>query len=180
VQYLLDLFQEGECQATGAVVTDVLPSGVQFVTAESEQGTWKYDPTSRLVTFQLGHLTSGSITELTVTVLPLQAGILTNRAEVRMNGPEVSLDNNNAEAVTVVSQDPGPAMPPHLSLQMAYGMACELRLTGQAGVNYAIQSSHDLLTWNSLTNACGSDWKMPLAPSGSDAAGTYYRAQALR
>ena len=112
---------------------------------------------------------------MTITVVPLEDGILTNRAGVRINGKEVTLDNNSAVAVTVVQG--GGVSQPRLTLEPAQG-GYRLHLSGQLGMNYVIQSSPDLLGWESVTNALGADWSMTLAiPIGANSSTRFYRAQ---
>jgi uncharacterized repeat protein (TIGR01451 family) len=175
-EYTLVVSHNGECEATGAVVTDTLPPGVRFMRAESEQGTWSYDSALNEVTFRLGHLAKASRTEMRVTVVPLQGGTLTNCVGVRINGPEVRHENNSACAVTVVQGGITPT-PPRLSFQVTQG-ALQLHLSGQPGVSYLIQSSPDLRTWATQTNFVGPEWGTSLAiPTGSTTSAQFYRAR---
>jgi hypothetical protein len=178
--YIMEVAHSGECEATGTVVTEILPAEFNFVGADSAHGTWSYDPGLNTVTFVLGHLAKASVTELKVTVLPLQEGTFTSHVVARMNGPEVTLDNNAAEALTIVKGGTTSAAPPRLEIGFVHG-TYELHLSGQAGVNYEIQMAPDLKIWSPLTNVYGADWRATLNPSASSSkSAQFYRAQLAR
>src|SRR5690348_13462359 len=69
-QFLVDVFHSGECEATGTTVSFALAPGQDYLSADSEQGTWAYDSSANTVTFSVGHLGKASRTELSVLVVP--------------------------------------------------------------------------------------------------------------
>src|SRR4029077_19486831 len=123
--YTLVVQQSGECEGTGVVVTNQLGAGVQFVGVETTQGTWQY--ADGMVTFNYGRLTSASVTEMKITVIPTRAGSITNLAGVRANGVEVRLDNNTSVLVTDVTGSTQPA----LSITRTLGGQPEIQLHGK-------------------------------------------------
>ncbi len=84
--------------ASGVVVTDALPTGLQYVYALSSQGT--VASSSNVVTFALGTVAVGSSATMQIYVSPQSAGIFTNRISVSAN--EYNL-NTNTTAQAVVN-----------------------------------------------------------------------------
>jgi uncharacterized repeat protein (TIGR01451 family) len=159
IQYTLNVLHSGECEAIATVVTDVLPPGVQFVSAESELGTWSFDADGSQVVFKLGHLARGFTGRVSLKVLALRTGSLTNQFNVRSGGPEITLDNNQGSLVTSVQGGAVP-IPDRLNLRSASSGILVLDLLGDSNLNYIIEASNDLNRWTSLTNATGPKWEM--------------------
>jgi uncharacterized repeat protein (TIGR01451 family) len=161
VDYNLLISQTGECEATGAVVTDTLPAGVQFVRAVSEQGICTFDPVQNAVICDLGHLAQASITQVTVVGTAQLPGTWTNSASVHINA-EVRTNNNFAQVITVVQGTTG-----KLSIGPAAAGQLQLTLsTSNTGV-YTIQTATDLRNWSTWqTNVTGAGWSKLLQPSG--------------
>jgi uncharacterized repeat protein (TIGR01451 family) len=93
VTYTLTVQRTGECEGTGVVVTDVLPAGVKFVSAETPQGTWS--EANGVVSFHLG-LVQEVFLPLKVTVIPMQPGQLINLVQIRGKEREQNLANNSS------------------------------------------------------------------------------------
>jgi hypothetical protein len=160
--------------AAGVVVTNLLPAGVQFVRAQSEQGGWSYDPVARQLTFSLGHIDLHAEPTLRVWVMPVTAGMITNLFGVRMNGRNLTADPTLVLATEVLE---GPPLTPELKLHWAGSQACELSLSGVAGVAYEVQASVDLKTWSPLTNVLGPAWSMTARPTSGGSSLLFYRAR---
>lgn len=143
ITYSLVVGHSGECEATGTVVTNRLPTGVRFVTADSQKGTWRQE--GSLVIFELGHLEKASLTTLTLTVIPSLPGRMTNFAAVRINGPEASLDNNSVELITTVEGS-------SLNIAPSANGGFQINVTGVAGRSYVIEASTDLVHWTAVAN----------------------------
>jgi uncharacterized repeat protein (TIGR01451 family) len=133
LEYGVEVIRGGECEATGVLVTNLLPAGVQFVNAHSSQGTWSYDPVARQVTFRLGYVGDFYPT-LTVTVMPVAPGTLTSVVGVRLNGHDVNPANNVLTNVTQVLA--GEDLTPTLGIRLVSPRQFELRLSGVANVAY--------------------------------------------
>jgi hypothetical protein len=161
------------------VVTNVLPAGVQFVSAQSEQGTWSYDPAARQVTFSLGYLGLSSQPSMSITVMPVASGTITNVTGVLINGNAVNPSDSVVTEVTDVLE--GPNLAPTLGIGLTPTAAYELRLTGAAEVQYDIQASADLISWNTITNALGPDWQTTISLNGSAGSSRlFYRAEVAK
>ncbi len=176
LEYDLQVTRGGECEATGVVVTNVLPAGVQFVSAQSEQGAWSYDPGARQVTFSLGYLGLSSRPSMSVTVMPVAAGTITNVTGVRINGVVVNPLESVLTNVTEVLA--GPNLAPTLGIRLTPPAGYQLKLAGVANVSYAVEASTDFKTWVAVTNAVGPAWSMLAGWSGrTNAASLFYRAR---
>jgi uncharacterized repeat protein (TIGR01451 family) len=175
LEYHLGLTRGGECEATGVMVTNALPAGVQFVSAQTDQGSWSYDPVARQVTFLLGYLGVAAQAQMTITVMPVAAGMITNLAAVRANGAVVNPGQSTLAEVTDVN--PGPDLTPTLHIRFISANVYDLSLDGAANVAYDLQSSPDLKTWTTVAIVLGPHWEkvFTLGNSGSPAGG-FYRA----
>ncbi|MBI3417306.1 MAG: DUF11 domain-containing protein [Verrucomicrobia bacterium] len=147
--YNLVVRHSGECEGIGVVLTDQLPPGVDFVSAESTQGTWQY--AEGVVRFYIGHVMSASVTDLHIIVTPTQPGAITNIAVVHTSGPEVSLLNDTVNIVTTVTGSARPVVGIALSLD---GRP-EIRLQSLPGRDYTIETSSNLINWLAWTNLIG-------------------------
>jgi hypothetical protein len=90
----------GECMGTGIMVTNWLPAGVTFESAEVSQGYYWREENGPLMWY-VGHLTSASHAEIRLTVIPYLPGRMTNVAWVRGNG-EYFDEGNRGDIVTEV------------------------------------------------------------------------------
>src|SRR5262249_29863116 len=149
--YTLTVQRSGECEGTGAIVTDTLPPGVKFVSANTPQGTWS--EADGVVTFHLGLLEEVFL-QLTVTVVPQSPGPIVNNVRIRNNEREQNLNNNVASLTVQVQGAPvglqdqlNGKVGPVLSLEIGPDGLIQLNVTGEVGVSYAIESSEDLATW---------------------------------
>jgi len=170
--YTLVVRQSGECEGTGVVVTNQLGAGVQFVGVETTQGTWQY--ADGMVTFNYGRLTSASVTEMKITVIPTRAGSVTNLAGVRANGVEVRVDNNNSVVVTEVTGSSQPV----LGITLTLDRLPVIQLQGQVGTSYVVEASTNLVSWTTFTNVIATDTLMRFPETGaSKFKARYYRAR---
>ena len=105
--YSLSVSNGGPGAATGVVVTDKLPAGVNFVSASpgctNSSGT---------VTCTVGVLAKGASKTLTITVQPQTQGSKTNTASVKGDQSDPNTANNSSSATTQV----GPGLPASLAL----------------------------------------------------------------
>src|SRR5262249_29414917 len=82
------------------IVTDTLPVGAVFLSANSPRGTCSV--TNGIVTCNLGILTNGTGVELTVQTRIDAEGVFTNRVNVKAIESDSNAANNFAQAVTVL------------------------------------------------------------------------------
>jgi uncharacterized repeat protein (TIGR01451 family) len=87
--YTISVTNLGPTPASSIVVTDALPAGVSFVNASGGGAN-----NSGVVSWTLGSLTSGQITNLILTVTSPASGTLTNTANVSSPTPDPTLTNN--------------------------------------------------------------------------------------
>ena len=164
-----------ECPVLEAAVTNLLPARVQFVSAQSAQGTWRFDPVTREVTFFLGYVgLHAADLGLAVTVMPVAAGTLTNTFGFVLHGSR-PVSNPVLTNITQVAQ--GPDLAPTLVIRFTPPAGYELQLTGVANVRYDVQASTNLKSWNTVTNALGPDWQATVGLNGSAGSSRlFYRA----
>jgi uncharacterized repeat protein (TIGR01451 family) len=90
--------------ATGVVLTDNLPSSMQFISATTTQGSLVTPPvnTTGIVTANIGTLAVNGTATVTVTVRATLAGSITNTATASANENESNPANNSASQTTTV------------------------------------------------------------------------------
>ncbi len=117
--YILDVANAGPDDAGSVVVTDVLPGGLTFVSANASQGNCSH--AAGTVTCNLGAVANGAGATITLVVIPTITGDINNTAVVAadVSDPDPS-DNEDDETSTVgpgeadlaitKSSDPNPAI----------------------------------------------------------------------
>ena len=81
---------------TGAIVNDVLPAGLTFVSASPSTGT--YDGTN----WTIGNMAANEIQTIEITAIADAEGVMTNQAVVSINETETTLINNEDYACVSV------------------------------------------------------------------------------
>jgi uncharacterized repeat protein (TIGR01451 family) len=100
--YYLWFGNNGPADATNAVITDQLPSQVQFVSAEAP-----CTGSGNLVTCQLGTLSARSVSDgIGVTVLALESGTVTNTANINADQPDTDTANNSYSLTMQIQPPP--------------------------------------------------------------------------
>jgi len=102
--YTLVITNDGPDLATNVVVTDTLPGVITFSSAAPEQGSCTND--KGVITCTLGDLPAGGQSEILVTTVTSQTGLVTNRAGVNAATADPEPGNNNASAETTISPVP--------------------------------------------------------------------------
>ena len=98
--YTINVSNNGPSNATGVIITDTLPAGVTFVSANSSQGSCSGTTT---VTCNLGTLNNAANASATIIVKPTAAGPLNNSASVSAVETDPNTANNSATATTTVT-----------------------------------------------------------------------------
>lgn len=171
----------GECFATGTVVTNRFPAGLELVEATFDRGiSAGYDPLSRTLTWRIGAVASGTINNaiLTLTVRAIQPGLFHNVAVATADHEQLSESNVAEFDVRVEGAAPETAS---LSMSRRNNGQFACVLSGVPGTTYMIQQSGDLLTWESvatvvLTDEGAGEYE---DTTGTDPAQRFYRAVRL-
>jgi uncharacterized repeat protein (TIGR01451 family) len=103
--YTLEIKNNGPSNATGVVVTDVLPvTGVTYVSASQTPDSIN----GRNLEFEVGNLAAGASKTITITVAVNSnfVGTLYNTAHVEGNETETNLNNNDDDETTLVQAQP--------------------------------------------------------------------------
>jgi uncharacterized repeat protein (TIGR01451 family) len=116
--YSIQVANAGPDTATNIVVTDNLPKGVSFVSADSTQGSCSASgkKNNQKVTCMLGTIgfaagptyNPGPISVVIRVLAPQKAGTITNTASVTSDQTDPKSGNNTATATTRVIKAPGP------------------------------------------------------------------------
>jgi uncharacterized repeat protein (TIGR01451 family) len=133
----------GPDTATGVVLSNTMPSGVQFVSASLSQGNLASTGGGQ-VTCNLGSLAAGASANVTIVTMPSLAGSLLNSVNVTANEEDLVPANNSAQATTTVT------VPATLSGSFSGGYF-QLTVTGQPNTPYVVQASTNLTSWVSLS-----------------------------
>ena len=154
--YDLTVANNGECIASATIVTNRLPAGLGLIAVAYNQGiATEYNAEDRTLVWRVGSVVSGTGTHaiLSLTVRALQPGLFKDSACAVANY-ELFSESNCTEFNLRIEGTTPPEPPILIFLRMNYG-SFQLRLTGQQGGTYRIQTSSDLRNWLSLTNAPG-------------------------
>ncbi len=175
----LTVGNNGECIAFATTVTNHLPAGLSFVNAEFNKGSGVYyNPQDRTLLWRVGSLSSGTENNgiLTVTVRAVQPGTFKNSACAVANY-ELLSESNCAEFELRIEGAAEPE-PPELSMIRTGPGTLQLRLSGQEGGQYQIQTSSDLSTWLQWTNVSGPVFFIELPEANLPGNGSrFYRAR---
>lgn len=100
VTYTLWVTNRGPENATGVVLTNVLPANVTLVSVNPSKGS--YSLGANQITVNFGGLLIGERVRVTVMVMPRQIGSLTNTAWVSLSDIDGNTENNYSQLVTAV------------------------------------------------------------------------------
>lgn len=177
--YTIAVSNHGECVASGVVLTNHLPTGLSLVDLSFNQGVnAEYRPETRTLIWRVGSVISGTDNSAiaALTVRAVQAGQFHGTACGTANF-EIFDESNCAEYDIDVQGTSLPAEPA-LTLNRTASELYRLQLTGQAGINYQLETSSDLRNWNSLTNAPGPVFYLILPdPAVPGSKTRFYRAR---
>ncbi len=91
--------------STGVVVSDILPSGLTYVSSTSSQGTTSF--TGNTLTAALGSISASGFATVTLTVTATAPGSIVNQASVTANEYDANLANNLASSTITVGGSGG-------------------------------------------------------------------------
>ncbi|WP_429223818.1 hypothetical protein [Methanobacterium oryzae] len=96
VTYTVTVTNGGPDDATGVTVTDNLLNGLEFVSASVSQGSYSYNPITKILTWNVGNLAREASATLEIVVKVLQEGVINNTAIVTGNETDPNPNNNNS------------------------------------------------------------------------------------
>jgi len=106
ITWAVSVTNKGPDEATGVSVTDVLPTGVTYVSAASSVGSCS--ESSGMVTCDLGTLTSGTVVGIVIVATADAAGEISNTATVASEVADPVPGDNSATETTDVVDPPEP------------------------------------------------------------------------
>lgn len=95
-EYVLTVRNLSTYLATGVIATDILPTELGYVLANSSYGTVNYNNGTNTVSWNIGNLAAGASVEITIRVKALKAGLIRNTATVTGTETDTNLTNNSA------------------------------------------------------------------------------------
>ena len=98
--YTLTVTNNGPAEATGVTLTDTLPAGVDYVSADPDQGSCS--ELGGTVRCDLGSLAGGTSTTVRIVVTPTAPGTPCNTASVDADQDDPNPDNDSAEECATV------------------------------------------------------------------------------
>ncbi len=99
--FIITVTNNGPTDATGVVVSDPLPDGLEYESVTSSQGEATY--ANGVITASIGDLGKGRSVTIQVRATATQVGSFTNIANVSGDQTETTLENNRAAATVVVT-----------------------------------------------------------------------------
>ena len=99
--YSISVTNKGPSTATGVVVTDRLPFGVTFGSAQPSRGS--YSEAGGIITWQVGVMFKDGTAVLDIVVTPTVVGWAVNNASVRANETDCDTSNNAIAISTMVN-----------------------------------------------------------------------------
>jgi uncharacterized repeat protein (TIGR01451 family) len=148
----------GPADATGLIITDTLPAGASLVSVSGGS----FVSTNGQVVCSIGNLAANGSASVTIVAAPAQTGFFTNSVIVAANEEDLNTNNNSAQSIGIV-------LPGAVTLSgLIQGGYFHLTATGQAGVNYVIQSSTNLVSWTPIsTNTAAANNTITFTDSNS-------------
>jgi uncharacterized repeat protein (TIGR01451 family) len=168
------IVNEGPDNAPGVMLTNTLPIGATFVSAEISQGT--ITNSGGQLHCDVGSMPNGASASLTVVLMPSTGQTLTNTAEAYPSATDLNLANNIATLSTAVIVPPSPRLKGSFD---PVAKSFTITLTGESEVSYNILISSDLTSWTLLTSGTtGTDGILQVTDdSASTEPVRFYRAQ---
>jgi uncharacterized repeat protein (TIGR01451 family) len=172
VDFTITVFNGGTSNATGVVVSDTLPSGLAFVSAQTSQGS--YSRNGNVVTFTLGHLATSATAAMTLRATAVAGGSALNTAVVTVSEPDVAPANNQASATVMIATAGLTLLSPSV-----VGTNFVFSLQSQAEAGYTVEYNDDLTTtnWSFLQTMTGDGALLPCVIPMTNTTQRFYRVR---
>jgi uncharacterized repeat protein (TIGR01451 family) len=145
--YTVRVLNQGPRPATGVVVSNLGPAGLNFVSATVSQGS--FSVAGQTLVFEAGDLAVGAEARLEWTGLPVSTGWVTNQASVSADQEDAFPDNNVALEATLIKYV---ILPPEFIVQPESQTVVEgedvtfnVNVSGTEPFGYAWQRSGEIL-----------------------------------
>lgn len=92
----------GGSLASEVTATDILPEGITYVSSAATSGTTNYTAATRTLTWNIGNLTIGATTTLTIKVSADKIGNIVNTATVKVKEEETIITDNTSTATNEI------------------------------------------------------------------------------
>jgi uncharacterized repeat protein (TIGR01451 family) len=174
VTYTIGVFNAGAAPAVGAVITDVLPAGMTFVSATSSSGSCSN--VGGTVTCNVGTIIPSGQASVTIVATATTAGLATNRASIASS--ILDTDPSNNSNIVVVNVTSGPVQQPITGFGFQTGgTSFGGSIQTQPGVTYQVQYKDDLnaATWTLLQTIDGDGAVKPFSDPAPTASSRFYR-----
>jgi uncharacterized repeat protein (TIGR01451 family) len=134
--YKLRVTNAGPNPATGVLLEQDLPGGVELISTHTTQGVVVVD--GEALTASLGNLPSGAVVTVTVVVRPLNFAYYNSSISVSGNEPDPNEANNFAHLVILADNPPRPDLTGHWGLlkfqSKGTGESLQYRISGWLGI----------------------------------------------
>jgi uncharacterized repeat protein (TIGR01451 family) len=134
--YTVTVANQGPADASGLVLTDTLPAGVDFVSATSPAGSCSH--LAGVVTCSFASINAGGSAIVTIVVVPTGAATLANQATVTSSTFDFVTGNNSASASVVVLDPPVITVQP-LSQTLCPGGTLSFAVTATGATPFSYQ-----------------------------------------
>jgi len=104
LNYSVQVANAGPNDAVNVILTNIIPSGFKFVSANPSQGTSSYVDAAKCLITSFGKIPSGSVGIVTVSLQPGSVGLATNIFVAVTDSTDPNLENNYTGFVTTVKE----------------------------------------------------------------------------
>lgn len=102
--YSVIVTNNGPSDATGVILTDILPQDADLVSVILTQGNYYHS--DRLINCRLNNLASNDSTVVTITIIPKVSGVFKNFVRVTGTEHDPNIENNSSIETTIVNPLP--------------------------------------------------------------------------
>jgi len=107
MHWIIEVINYGPSTAKNVVVSDLLPSGVKFLSYSASKGSYAQSSGK----WYIGELAKGESVTLDILCKVMTEGIITNNAKVTTSSNDTNLSNNYDNATIKVIEDEKPPVP---------------------------------------------------------------------
>ena len=166
-EYTVD--HSGACGAAGVTLVEELPPGWQVRDVELANGSW--EQVGPWLFVNLGCLDEAVQLTIRIHLMPTQPGTFAHVMRLRAEAERFNPEKHLTAVQTVVE---GTDLTPHLEWRRVGQGDPSFWLLGAAGIEYVIQESTDLRTWQDAQTVTGPEVRIPIEMDHRPGAGPRY------